>query len=90
MPNEKLRKVAEIELAGVRYDVAKNGHYRLVHEVSRDDYGNPVYRALVGGSFSDVGKMWKFTEALIDCLGEALEKLKAFEDARKRNMGAEP
>lgn len=82
----KLRKVAEVEILGERYDVARNGRYRLVCEIGKDDYGQPINQALLGGDFSGAGEMWNFCEALIDCLGEALEKLQGHEAARERRL----
>lgn len=84
----KLTKVAEISLAGVKYDVAKNGeHFHLVRADGEDAYGEP--RAVRVGLESflirqPTGQAARLTEArldnaqaLLDALGEALVALRA-------------
>lgn len=94
-----LRKIAELELKGQRYDLARNGeHYHLV-KTDPDDYGQPRGVKVALGSFLrgngqpsqslalDVNQAVDGAQALLDVLGETVEKVQSLQAARERAMG---
>lgn len=76
---QPLRKIAEIELDGRVYALGKNGSYCLVDESSKDAWGRPI-----GVEVFDIKNL---SSALLDALGEAIEKIRSMEMERERRMG---
>lgn len=78
-----LHRVAQIELLGRSYDLAQNDHYHLVASRGPDVYGTPTYElAELPGT---VGDCRDLIGALVDALGDALDKLKA-EQVRAQDL----
>lgn len=84
-----LRKVSDIQLLGKVYAIGKNGHYYLVDESSLDAWGKNIGQIIephmVGGPDVPIAAV---CSALLDALGEAVEKIKSLEMGRERRMGA--
>jgi hypothetical protein len=80
-----LTKVAEIELLGQRFDLAKNGRFTLCRE-EWDAYGRPIATevpltvdSLRGGR---AASEMDVLQALLDALGDATQRLQSHRDAR--------
>jgi hypothetical protein len=73
----KLTKIAEAELGGQRYDIARNGeHCHLVVEDGEDAYGKPIHRRVALEKAVPEGLL----QALLDAYGEALVALRSAKD----------
>ena len=70
-----LVKIAEIEILGIRYDLAKNGHYAIC-SIGTDAYGKPIATQVTLPSTSD------HIQALLDLLGDAMSRLQVHRDSR--------
>lgn len=85
--NQPVRKITDIDLAGTKYALAKNGEFILVDESGVDIYGKNIGRRVLWAEFEkeDICK------ALLEALGKSLERIQALEMARERqiNRGAE-
>lgn len=79
--SDKLQRIAEIELNGRKFDVARNGHYRLVEEAGRDAYDNPIYREAIDTGWS-LDECKNAIDGLVDLLGDALTRLQSQRDSR--------
>lgn len=79
-----LQKIAEIEVDGVRLDLAKNGEYCLVWQKGPDAYGRPVAEKIDAESFFGLkgATGGERVQALLDLLGDALVRLGQQRDAR--------
>ncbi|HKV10740.1 MAG TPA: hypothetical protein VJ725_21545 [Thermoanaerobaculia bacterium] len=89
----RLQKVAEVELAGERFDIAKNGGFHLVRAGSLDAYGRPFATPVDVEDYlydSGDGFVHAKAQALLDALGEALVKLQGQRDLRLGREGVEP
>lgn len=86
-----LVKVAEIELAGEKMELAKNCKFYLVKPDEPDAYGRPVAKAVdpldwiassAGLETSRPDLLRGRVQALLDALGDALQRLQQQRDAR--------
>ena len=93
-----LRKVAEIEILGKRYDIARNGSYALVEPRGIDAYGSAIFEEVdlvkwlaPQGLNTEVQKdaTDRKLRALLDLLGDALTKLQGIGDLRRGQIGEE-
>lgn len=84
--NAPLRKVADIQLFGTIFAIGKNGHYYLVDESSVDAWGKSIGKIVEPQHLAAGPDL--VCLALLDALGEAVEKIKAMEMGRERRMGA--
>jgi hypothetical protein len=100
-PEPPLRKIAEIELAGEKLDLARNGeHYHLVRAEQQDAYGRPVARKVPPHAFlveraGNCDDEWSLrsdrAQALVDLIGELLTQIQGQKDLRlAAEHGAEP
>jgi hypothetical protein len=81
-----LRKVAEIELCGERFDLARNGRFELVRNLPPDAYGRAVAVAVEAGDLlsrepSAAGA--RYIDALVQLTGELLVKLQGQRDLQQ-------
>ncbi len=82
----QLRKIAVVELSGNKYAVGKNGHYCLVDETATDAWGNQIGRVIdIKAYCTDPN----FAQALIDALGESIEKIQGMKLERERRIDKE-
>ena len=81
--------IADFELDGERFEMAKNGRYSLVRIVDRDFLENPIREELdVSELYAyDPGKAAALLNALVQRHGEALVKLGHAENFRKAVAG---
>jgi hypothetical protein len=87
----KLTRVAEIELDGDKYVLAKNGGYCLTRSAGEDAFGTEYFEVVSAhdyGHYTSEGGAWRFApdrvQALIDKLGDALSSLERARDLRQR------
>lgn len=90
---DKLTRVVEIELAGEKYVIAKNGGYQLTRVAGVDPFGVEFHEVVKPYEYThpvnehDKAKQRYFVpervEALIDKLGEALASLERARDLRQ-------
>lgn len=89
--SKPLTPIAQVEILGEKFDVARNGGYHLVR-VKEDDYGQPraaqveLFEFLFGG-LNQQGNPTAVAasnraQALLDVLGKTLEALRSQRDAR--------
>lgn len=85
-----LTPVAQVEILGEKFDVARNGGYHLVR-IGEDDYGRPKADRVDLVTFlypgmevvrGDGMAACKKAQALLDVLGKTLEALRTQRDAR--------
>jgi hypothetical protein len=88
-----LRPVAKSALINTEYDLARNGeHYHLVR-TEPDDYGQPRAKRLDVGAYLTGdpllvldAKIVDAAQALLDVLGETVERVQALQAARERQL----
>jgi hypothetical protein len=95
--SSKLQRITEIEILGRKFDLAKNGGYKLCL-VESDAYGNPRAEEI---QLWDVAGLVEWTEslngganhqayvmqALLNLAGDALVRLQSHRDARLGTSG---
>jgi hypothetical protein len=88
-----LKKVAEVEICGERFDLAKNGRFTLVR-TSPDAYGEPRgeevdLQGYLHTPVREPGQAYPVERfrAVLDLLGEAYQALAS---ARSMRLGGEP
>lgn len=86
-PEKPLRKIAEIEILGQRYDLARNGRFALVEPREDDAYGRPVSREINLRQWLNSKDTVEKFQALLDLLGESVTKLQAVGDLRRGQIG---
>ncbi len=88
-----LRPIAKIALIDTEYDLARNGeHYHLVR-TEPDDYDQPRAKRLDVGtyltgdpSYVPDSRIANAAQALLDVLGEPVERVQALQAARERQL----
>jgi cytochrome b involved in lipid metabolism len=81
MSDERLQRIAEIEINGKKYDLAKNGQFRLVEAKGKDAYGSQVFQVVSYRHYSsDILAL--YVDGLLDLLGDALTRLQTQRDSR--------
>jgi hypothetical protein len=76
-----LQKVAEIDLLGTKFDLAKNGHFTLC-TVGSDAYGRPMARAVGAREYLSTVDPVQAFQSLLDILGDTVQRLQTHRDAR--------
>lgn len=74
----KLTKIAELELAGDSYHLARNGHFKLVEKAAEDVYGTVSYKEVPYKDFDP-----ELIDAILDALGEKIVQLQSARDMRR-------
>ena len=91
---EPLRKIAEVELAKEKMDLARNGNsYHLVRTECPDAYGRPVARKVPLGEFlrTPGGGLREDRAQALVLIGELLTQVQGQKDLRlAAERGAEP
>lgn len=91
MSDKPLQQIAEIQIDGENYDIAKNGgDFHIVRQKGPDAYGRPIATKLdisdfLGGSCDSHYK--RRQQALLNLLGNALVSVRTQRDARLRTSG---
>lgn len=78
-----LRKVADVSIGGRSLALGKNGNYALVDESATDAWGRQIGVLLKPDEFCSPEAI----QAILDVLGESIEKVRAMELERERRIG---
>lgn len=90
--DEPLQQIGTVELVGRVYDLARNGKFWLVETGEKDAYGREAARKVELEEFfqgMSATFVARFTQGLLDALGDAVVRLKHQRDSRLGNGGEE-